>query len=94
VQRHFLRLHRYRAAMEGGRSLDELLRQARPPIHFKVRPQLEAQCRSWNLGRLSEALALIATAAKSARLSPWLEGSIAERLILDLATLAPPTPRR
>lgn len=94
VQRHFLRLHRYRAAMEGGRSLDELLRQARPPIHFKVRPQLEAQCRSWTLGRLSEALALIATAAKSARLSPWLEGSITERLILDVATLAPPTPRR
>lgn len=89
VQRHFLRLHRYRAAMESGRSLDELLRQARPPIHFKLRPQLEAQCRSWALSALSEALALIGTAAKSARLSPWLEGSIAERLLLDLATLTP-----
>jgi len=89
LQRHFLRLHQYRAAVEGGRSLDDVLRQARPPIHFKLRPEIEAQCRSWTLPALSQALEKIAAAAKAARLGSSLEASITERLLLDITSLAP-----
>ena len=48
LQRHFLRLHRMRGALDSGRSMDDVLRSLRPPPHFKQReahraagPQLE-----------------------------------------------------
>jgi hypothetical protein len=49
---------------------------------------LEQQCRAWTAARLGAALARIAEAAKAARLSPALEGTLAERLLLDLGALA------
>lgn len=88
LQRHFLRLHRMRAALDAGRPMDEIVRGLRPPPHFKQRDALEAQCRAWSGARLSAALARIAQAAKTARLSPALEGTLAERLLLDLGALA------
>src|SRR5262245_20232237 len=35
LQRHFLRLHGMRSAFDRGRSLEDILRQQRPPLHFK-----------------------------------------------------------
>jgi DNA polymerase III subunit delta len=87
LQRHFLRLHRMRAALDAGRSMDEVVRGLRPPLHFKQRDALEAQCRAWGAARLNAALAQIAQAAKAARLSPVLEGTLAERLLLDLGAM-------
>jgi DNA polymerase-3 subunit delta len=88
MQRHFLRLHRTRAALEQGRTLDEVIRQMRPPLHFRQRQAFETQCRSWTAAKLQIALSLAAEAAKAARLEPALESALAERLALDLATLA------
>ena len=88
LQRHFLRLHRLRGALDGGRSMDEVLRSLRPPPHFKQRDALEQQGRSWSTGKLNAALARIAEAAKAARLSSALEGTLAENLLLDLGALA------
>ncbi len=85
IQRYFIRLHRLRAATEAGKSLEDALRQIRPPVHFKLRPQLEAHCRRWTLPNLSRGLQLISVAAKAGRLSAALEQSIAERLLIDLA---------
>ena len=44
--------------------------------------------RAWTLPQLTAALARIADAAKAARLSSALEGTLAERLLLDLGALA------
>ncbi len=88
LQRHFLRLHRIRSAIDGGRSMDEALRGIRPPLHFRVRDAVIAQCRSWTTPRISDALARIAVAAKAARLAGRLESMQAERLILELCRLA------
>jgi DNA polymerase-3 subunit delta len=88
LQRHFLRLHRMRTALDAGRSMDEVMRGLRPPPHFKQRDALEAQCRAWSAGKLSTALVRIAATAKAARLSPALEQTLAERLLLDLGALA------
>ncbi len=88
LQRHFLRLHRMRSGLDAGRSMDEVVRGLRPPPHFKQRDALEQQCRAWSTGKLSAALARLADAAKAARLSPTLEGTLAERLLLDLGSLA------
>ena len=87
LQRHFLRLHRMRGAFDAGRSLEDIVRQLRPPPHFKQRDALEQQCRAWTAAQLGAALARIAEVAKAARLSPALEGTLAERLLLDLGAL-------
>jgi DNA polymerase-3 subunit delta len=88
LQRHFQRLHRLRGAIEAGKSFEEAARGLRPPLHFKMRSIIEAQCRTWDLARLDRAIAAINRAAKEARLSSYLETTLAERLVLDLARLA------
>ncbi len=88
LQRHFLRLHRMRSALEAGRSMDDIVRAQRPPLHFKQRDAIEQQCRAWSLARLGPALAHIAEAARAARLNPALEATLAERLLLDLQARA------
>jgi DNA polymerase-3 subunit delta len=96
LQRYFQRLHRLRTAVEAGRQLDDVLRQIRPPLNFRTRPQLEMHLRSWTAAKLLVAMAAIADAAKAARLSAALESAITERLILDLTEFAgvkkPPRP--
>lgn len=88
LQRHFQRLHRVRASLDQGRSLDDAVKGLRPPLHFKAKQAFGTQCRIWTLDRLTRALTGISTAAKAARLSPGLETALTERLLLDLARLA------
>jgi DNA polymerase-3 subunit delta len=88
LQRHFLRLHRMRGALDAGRPMEDVLRTLRPPPHFKQRDALEQQARGWSAGKLSAALARIAEAAKAARLNSALEGTLAERLLIDLGALS------
>jgi DNA polymerase III subunit delta len=90
LQRHFLRLHRMRGALDAGKSMDDIVRSIRPPLHFKQREAIEQQCRSWTLSQLSVALARIADAAKAARLNSALEGTLTEKLLLDIGTIAGP----
>jgi len=88
LQRHVQRLHRARAALDAGRSFDDVARAMRPPLHFKARPAFEAQCRMWSMARLNAAQRLIAVGVRSARLSSALEAAITEQLLLDVAALA------
>ena len=88
LQRHFLRLHRMRGALDGGRSMDDVMRSLRPPPHFKQRAEIEQQARSWSMRKLNAALARIAEAAKAARLNSAMEATLAENLLLDLGALA------
>jgi DNA polymerase III subunit delta len=88
VQRHFLRLHRARSALDAGRSMDEALRQLKPPPHFKQKDAFERQCRDWSLAKLNAALAAIAEAVKRARLTSALDNVLAEHLLMDLGALA------
>lgn len=88
TQRHFHRLHRCRAFVERGGTLDQALGQLRPPLHFKQKDAFAAQCRMWSASRLSEAMAHIATTAKAARLAGDLDDVLVERLLLRLAVLA------
>lgn len=88
VQRHFQRFHRLRSSVESGRSVDDAIRQIRPPVHFKTKAALVAQCRIWTADRLLSALSRIGEAALSARVNSTLESALAERLLLDLARAA------
>jgi DNA polymerase-3 subunit delta len=88
TQRHFQRLHRVRAAVDRGASLEDALRQMRPPLHFKQKDAFAAQCRMWTTPRLNEALTRISGTAKSARLAGSLDEAMSERLVLGLAMMA------
>ena len=87
TQRHFQRLHRVRAAVDRGGTLDDALRQMRPPLHFKQKDAFAAQCRMWTTPRLTEALKRIAGAARSARLAGSLDEALSERLVIGLAMM-------
>ncbi len=88
VQWHFARLHRIRGAIEGGRNMDEAMRQIRPPLHFKRRAAVEAQCRRWTAPKLAAAVARIRASALAARTASSLEDAHAERLLMELSRLA------
>lgn len=88
LQRHFLRLHRIRGALDAGRSMEDVLRTLRPPPHFKQRDALEQQGRGWSAAKLGPALARIAEAAKAARLNSALEDTLTEKLLIDLGQIS------
>ncbi len=88
VQRHFQRLQRARAGIDSGRSVDDILRQMRPPVHFKQRAVFERQCRMWSTSQLGHVIARIGVAAKAARLASSLETAHTERLLLEIARMA------
>jgi DNA polymerase-3 subunit delta len=90
LQRHYIRLHRLRAIVDSGKSVDQTIDDVRPRVHFKQVPALAAQIRLWRTGPLETALQAIANCARSARQSSPLEDLLAERLILSLSRLARP----
>ena len=88
LERHFHRLHRTRAGLDAGRTIDDALRQMRPPLPFKQRALFERQCRQWTTAGLTAALARITATAKAARLGSALEHVHTERLLLEIARMA------
>ncbi len=88
VQRYFLKLHRVRGDIDGGRNLEDALRSMRPPLHFKQRDIFAAQVRNWSRASLEAALTRIDETAKAARLSSQLEDTLGERLVLALSAMA------
>ena len=68
LQRHLQRLHRVRTELDAGASFEDVIRQQRPPVHFKQKDALGLQCRIWSSTRLVQALARTSEAAKAARL--------------------------
>ena len=91
---HIQRLHRIRAAMDAGKNFEDIIRRIRPPIHFKLKPTIQAQCNSWSLPMLSRAIAIINAAARAARLNADLEQALTDRALLDVAAITVRRPRR
>jgi DNA polymerase-3 subunit delta len=88
AQRYVHRLHRLRAAVDAGRSLDDTIRSFRPPMPPKVQAGLRSHCQMWTLQRLNEAESRIAAAVKDARLGGGLEQALSERLLIEISRLA------
>ena len=72
----------------GGRSMEDVVRSLRPPLHFKQREALEQQCRSWTLPQLDRALAAHRRRrqGRAAQLRRW-KRTLAEALLLELASI-------
>lgn len=94
MQRHFRRLHRICGAIETGVSFDEATRTLRPPLFFKQKDDMRAQCSRWTIPRINTALTRIADILKLARQNASLEYEFTERLVLELATMAGDNRRR
>ncbi len=94
LQRSLQRLHRIRAELDAGASFEEVMRQQRPPVHFKMKDAIGLQCRMWTSPRLAQVLGRTAEAAKAARLNSALEEAITEELLITVATAARPKPGR
>ena len=94
LQRHLQRLHRIRTDLDAGASFEDVIRQQRPPVHFKQKDALGLQCRIWSSTRLVQALARTSEAAKAARLTSSLEEAITEDLLISLAGAARPAAGR
>ncbi|KAB2851243.1 MAG: DNA polymerase III subunit delta [Hyphomicrobiaceae bacterium] len=84
IQRHFLRLHRVRAALDSGQSQDAALKLLRPPVFYKQQAEFTAHCRAWTLAALTAAIEFTAASALKARLDSALEAAIAEAMVLRL----------
>lgn len=88
VQRHFHRIDRLRAGLDAGRSFDDAARMLRPPLFFKQKDAMEAQCRIWSSEHLARIRNRISETARLARLQSDLDAVLAERLLLEIATIA------
>jgi DNA polymerase-3 subunit delta len=87
AQRQLAQLHKWRGAIEaaGGRfSVDSLL----PPVHFRRKPAVEAALRQWTAARLTAAMNELAEAVLASRRTAALAETIAERVLLSIATKA------
>ncbi|MDX2308381.1 MAG: DNA polymerase III subunit delta [Hyphomicrobium sp.] len=85
IMRHFQRLHRTRVVIDRGQTFDDVVKTIRPPLHFRVRDALAAQCRIWTAAALDAALNDISAAQRAARMNAVLEDQLADRLVMKLA---------
>jgi DNA polymerase III subunit delta len=86
--RHVASLHRMRIAVEEGQSATGVVEGARPPIHFRRKPAIDAALRTWTTARLLEAMSALSDALLETRLKPHLADAIAQRAMMSLATAA------
>ena len=84
---YFNRLFRIGAAMEGGMSLDQAFKSARPPVFFTEQRQMEQHLRRWSPLRCRRAIDRLAEAEKQSRRGVPGNTAAAQAL-LSLASVA------
>ena len=84
LARQLLRLLRMRLELDAGASLDTVIGRARPPIHFRARPVVEAALGTWSADALATALASVREAIETAALSPLGEQLVCRRTLAVL----------
>ncbi|MFZ1920609.1 MAG: DNA polymerase III subunit delta [Xanthobacteraceae bacterium] len=86
AQRQLALLHRWRIAIEDGAPLS--VDAVQPSVHFRRKALVEAALKTWNVARLTAAMADLAAAVLESRRRPALADTIAERALLVVATQA------
>jgi DNA polymerase-3 subunit delta len=86
--RHFQRLHQIVARMAAGESFEAAAGALRPPLFWTQRDRMQRQSRQWSTSRIGRALErLIEAEAQAMRAYP-IKDEIAQRALMDIATLA------
>jgi DNA polymerase-3 subunit delta len=86
--RHVASLHRMRIAVEEGQSPTGVVEGARPPIHFRRKPEIDKALRAWTTQRLLDAMSSLSEALLETRRQPHLAEAVAQRAMMSLATAA------
>lgn len=94
AERHFLQLHRIKAAAESGSGLSGAIQAARPPIFPSRRAIIERQLRLWSRAALDDALNGINQAMIDSRLHPANASAVIARALLVIAARAARSGRR
>jgi DNA polymerase-3 subunit delta len=85
VAMHAARLQQLRLEVDRGRSVNEVVRSARPPIFFKKVNAMTRQLQVWDSDSLATASSSIAVAVLQTRELPPLDEAITSRALLSLA---------
>lgn len=85
LSRHFQRLHRACALVESGVPAKTAIGKFKPPLQFKLRDALVAQCRKWSRNGAAHALYHIHDATRRTRLNPALDAELTQRLLIVLS---------
>jgi len=88
VLRHLSALHRMRIAMEAGQSANSVIEGARPPIHFRRKPMIDAALRAWTASKLLETMSSLGDTLLETRRQPQLAQTLAQRALLSMAMTA------
>jgi DNA polymerase-3 subunit delta len=94
AERHFLQLHRIRAAIDRGQALSSALQAVRPPLFPSRRESIERQVRLWSLEDLNDALSRLNQAMIDSRLNPAIGPALIERCLFGIALRAARSRRR
>jgi DNA polymerase-3 subunit delta len=86
--RHLQRLHLLAAHVAGGRSVEDAIRGARPPIFFKQQDSYRRQLRQWSETRLRRALERVAEAEFRMKLTGLPAETICREAMFALASEA------
>jgi len=84
---HFSALRRWRAEVDRGTAIRDVLDGSRPKPHFSRRPALEQQLRLWNDRSLSIATARLHAATAESRKTPALDEAITRRTLLSICRM-------
>jgi DNA polymerase III subunit delta len=82
---HAMRLQDFKLAIERGQSVDQAMKQARPPVFFKRQNVISTQLRNWGLSDLASAASTLGGNVLAARRNAGLADAIASRCLLSLA---------
>ncbi len=86
--RQLSHLHKFRLAIEEGKSITQVIEGAQPPVHFRRKSLVEAALKAWSAKRLIQVMAQLADAALEVRRRPDLADAIAQRAVLSIASAA------
>jgi DNA polymerase-3 subunit delta len=82
---HVARLQQWQVDIAGGRSTEQIMRSAKPPVFFKRQASIGRQLKLWSEGDLLAAGASVGAAILQTRQYSDLEDAIASRTFLSLA---------
>ncbi|MCW9036183.1 MAG: DNA polymerase III subunit delta [Rhodospirillales bacterium] len=84
VARHFQRLHLASGLVREGQSIDQAVKQLRPPIFFKVADRFKAQVRRWPAPRLAQALTILTEAELDCKVTQYPAVTICNRALMRI----------
>ncbi len=86
--RHFQRLHQIVARMAAGEPFEAAAGALRPPLFWNQRDRMQRQARQWTPARIGRALERLIEAEAQAMRAYAIKDEIAQRALMDIATLA------